>query len=178
MTESSINKMRIKVPDDVMDIKGMTEDSRIKIEKAITLIEKQYDLQMGDIFIESLGVREKNTYFMVGPYKTEMGLKMPLSLLNNNPALLRRLDRFEQQVLLYGIRQGALKREAADQLIYLAHRTRDYSPVLFQALAGLYKKRKDVQLLQEIVTLLIKGGKVGKDYFAWYRAGVDAQVHS
>ena len=99
-----------------------------------------------------------------------------LSLLNNNPALLRRLDRFEQQVLLYGIRQGALKREAADQLIYLAHRTRDYSPVLFQALAGLYKKRKDVQLLQEIVTLLIKGGKVGKDYFAWYRAGVDAQL--
>ena len=58
----------------------------------------------------------------------------------------------------------------------LAHRTRDYSPVLFQALAGLYKKRKDVQLLQEIVTLLIKGGKVGKDYFAWYRAGVDAQL--
>lgn len=99
-----------------------------------------------------------------------------LSLLNGNPALLRRLDRFERQVLLYGIRQGALKREAADQIIYLAGRIKEYSPVLFRALTGLYEKKKDVSLLQEIVTLLIKGGKVGTEYFEWYRAGVEAQL--
>lgn len=77
------NKMRIKLPDDVMGIKGMTEDSRIQIEKAITLIEKQYNLRIGEIFVESLGPHERNTYFIVGPYKTENGLKMGL-VVNND----------------------------------------------------------------------------------------------
>lgn len=72
------NKMRIKLPDDIMGIKGMTEDGRIQIEKAITLIEKQYDLQIGEMYVESLGPGEKNTYFIVGPYQTESGLKMGL----------------------------------------------------------------------------------------------------
>ena len=72
------NKMRIKLPDNVMGIKGMTEDGRIQIEKAITLIEKQYDLQIGEMLVESLGPGEKNTYFIVGPYKTESGLRMGL----------------------------------------------------------------------------------------------------
>ena len=40
----------------------------------------------------------------------------------------------------------------------------------------LYGKKKDVGLLQEICTLLIKGGKVGPAYFGWYRAGVEAQL--
>ncbi len=75
-----ISKMRIKVPDDVMGVRGMTEDRRIQIEKAITLIEKHYDLRIGEIFIESLGPRERNTYFMVGPYETEEGLKMGLAI--------------------------------------------------------------------------------------------------
>jgi uncharacterized phage-associated protein len=78
LSQTVINKMRIKLPDNVMEIKGMTEDERIRIEKAITLIEKQYDLQIGEIFAEPLGFNEKNTYFIVGPYKTESGLKMGL----------------------------------------------------------------------------------------------------
>ena len=62
LSQAVINKMRIKLPDNVMEIKGMTEDERIRIEKAITLIEKQYDLQIGEIFAEPLGFNEKNTY--------------------------------------------------------------------------------------------------------------------
>lgn len=99
-----------------------------------------------------------------------------LSLINANPALLRRMGRFEQQVVWYGVRQGVLKREAVEQTLYLAGRLKEYSPALFAALSELYEKKKDVLLLQEICTLLIKGGKAGPAYFEWYRAGVDAQL--
>lgn len=99
-----------------------------------------------------------------------------VALLNGNPALLRRLGRFELQLLSYGSRQGALKREVVDQMIYLAGRTKEYSPVLFRTMEQLYRKKKDINLLQEICSLLVKGGKVGKQYLEWYRAGVDSQL--
>ena len=99
-----------------------------------------------------------------------------LSMINGNPALLRKLGSFERQVLSYGSRQGALKREAVDQMLYLASKVKEYSELLFQTMGRLYGKKKDVQLLQEICTLLVKGGKAGKEYLGWYRAGVENQL--
>ena len=89
-TVSHMNNRRVEAPCTVilaatnvivfflLTSQGMTEDGRIQIEKAITLIEKQYDLQIGEMYVESLGPGEKNTYFIVGPYQTESGLKMGL----------------------------------------------------------------------------------------------------
>ena len=99
-----------------------------------------------------------------------------LSTLNGNPALLRRLGRYERQLLFWGAGQGLLKREVADQLIYLSGRVKEYSRVLFETLKILYGKKKDVRLLQEICALLVKGGKRGRVYFDWYKAGVEAQL--
>ena len=99
-----------------------------------------------------------------------------LVLLNASPVLLHRLGKFERQVVYFGIRKGALKREVADQFVFLAGKAKEYSEVLFRILRLMYKKKKDVGLLQEICTLLIKGGKTGRAYFEWYRAGVEAQL--
>ncbi len=99
-----------------------------------------------------------------------------LLLINNNPSLLRRLGRFEKQVTGYGVRQGALGREASEQFVFLVGRVKEYSEILFRTLKLLYEKKKDVQLLQEICALLIKGGKAGAEYFGWYQAGVEAQL--
>lgn len=96
--------------------------------------------------------------------------------LNANPALLRRLGSFEQQVIYYGVRQGVLKKGVVEQMLYLAGRLKEYSQALFRTMELLYEKKKDIQLLQEICTLLIKGGKIGKAYAGWYMAGVDAQL--
>lgn len=97
-------------------------------------------------------------------------------LLGNNPALLRRLDSFEIQVLHYATKQQVLGAEPAEQLLYLAGRMKEYSPVLLNILMSLYEKRKDVRVLQEICTLLIKGGKSDNRYFQWYQRGVEAQL--
>lgn len=99
-----------------------------------------------------------------------------LVLLNASPVLLHRLGKFERQVVYFGIRKGALKGEVADQFVFLAGKAKEYSEVLFRILRLMYKKKKDVGLLQEICTLLIKGGKTGRAYFEWYRTGVEAQL--
>lgn len=99
-----------------------------------------------------------------------------LALLNNNPALLRRLGSFEIQVLWYGVRQGLLKQEVVEQLLYLTVKLREYHPLVYRILESLYRKKADVRILQEICTLLIKGGKAGEKYFEWYRSGVESQL--
>lgn len=95
------------------------------------------------------------------------------ALLNGNPALLRRLGSFERQILWYGARKELLKPEVVGQLLYLADKVRDYSDVLYRTLTKLYEKKADVRILQQICTLLIKGGKTDLKYFEWYRLGVE-----
>ena len=79
-------------------------------------------------------------------------------MLNNNPALLRKLEGFEMQALWYGVRQDLLKPETTEQLLYLAGKAREYRPLLYRILVKLYSQKSDVRFLQEICTLLIKGG--------------------
>lgn len=99
-----------------------------------------------------------------------------LFLVNANPTLLRKLDSFALQVLYYGAKQEMLSAEAVEQLLYLTGKVREYSPVLYKTLEKLYQKKQDVRILQEICTLLIKGGKAGAKYFRWYERGVEAQL--
>lgn len=97
-------------------------------------------------------------------------------VLNGNPSLLRRLDYFELQVLHYGAKHRMLSWEVVEQILYLAGRVKDYSPVFFKTLVFLYEKKTDVRILQEICSQLIKGGKTGTDYFKWYEKGIEAQL--
>ncbi len=99
-----------------------------------------------------------------------------LSLLNANPSVLRKLDGMGLQVLYYGARQEMLGSELVEQLLYLTGRVKEYSPLLEKILIMLYDKKADSRILQEICTLLIKGGKVGRNCFSWYAKGVDEQL--
>lgn len=99
-----------------------------------------------------------------------------LHLINNNPSLLRNLDRFTLQVLHYGAKQEMIGAGVVEQLLYQAVKVKEYSPVLQDILIRLYRKKADVRILQEICTLLIKGGKSDKKYFTWYQKGVEAQL--
>ncbi len=99
-----------------------------------------------------------------------------LYLLNNNPALLRRLDHYELQIIHYGAKHQILSSEVIEQILYLAGRMREYTPVFFTTLVQLYERRPDTRILQEICTQLIKGGKTQHKYFKWYEKGVEAQL--
>lgn len=99
-----------------------------------------------------------------------------LHLLNGNPSFLRKLDRDAMQLIYYGCRQDAVSPELAEQVLYLAARCKEYYPVLVKILQKLYSKKQDVRFLQEICTMLVRGGCVGSAYFEWYEAGVQAQL--
>ena len=99
-----------------------------------------------------------------------------LNLLNANPTLLRKLEDFELQVIYYGARAESLNPEILEQLLYLAGRRRDTSPVLLKLLQKLYRKNEDVRILQEICAMLVRGNCVGPKFFEWYEAGVEAQL--
>lgn len=76
--------MRMKLPDEVTNITGMTEDRRIKIEKAIEMMQKKYNIHLGEVSVESftktMGEADKNTLFIAGPYMEGGKLKMGLSI--------------------------------------------------------------------------------------------------
>lgn len=99
-----------------------------------------------------------------------------LHLLNNNPSLLRNLESFTLQVLHFGAKQQMIGAGVVEQLLYQAGKVKEYSPVLKDVLVRLYQKKTDVRVLQEICTLLIRGGKCDKKYFQWYQKGVEAQL--
>ena len=99
-----------------------------------------------------------------------------LALLNGNPALLRKLNGFELQVLNFGVRQNAVNDSLVEQLLYLSGRVREYSPLLCRILRNLYEKKNDVRILQEVCSLLIKGSKTGADAFLWYQRGVESHL--
>lgn len=96
-----------------------------------------------------------------------------VALLNSNPALLRKLGSFERQIVWYGAKEELLKPEVVGQMLYLVEKVREYSDVLYRTLKKLYEKKNDVRILQQICTLLIKGGKADNRYFEWYRLGVE-----
>lgn len=99
-----------------------------------------------------------------------------LNLLNTNPPLLRRLDGYELRVLYYGAKNEYLSDEVVEQVLYLCGRKKEYSQLLFDILKKLYERKADVRILQEICALLIKGGKTGSKWFAWYQRGADANL--
>lgn len=78
-----IDENEIKLPDEVMEIQGMTEDMRIEIEKAIEMTQKRYKIQLGTVSIESLGPENLGTLFVVGPYMGNNG-KLEFALLVNS----------------------------------------------------------------------------------------------
>ena len=96
-----------------------------------------------------------------------------LGIINNNPSILRRLGAFEQQVIWYAVRHDVLQPEVREHVIYLAEKVRDYSYVLFKTLNRMYEKSRDERLLQQICSLLVKGGRIGDKYFRFYRDGVE-----
>ncbi len=99
-----------------------------------------------------------------------------LLLLDQNPSLLIKLGDFEKKVLTCGARYQALSGDVVQQFVYLVQREREYSDCVYRILRSCYEYAPDTRVLQEICSLLIKGGKTGRQYFRWYALGVEAEL--
>lgn len=99
-----------------------------------------------------------------------------LQIFQGNPACLKKLDGFEQQVLLYGLRKDCCKPELAEQIIEIAEKKKEYSPILCEILELLYEKKADKRIVSIMCTLLLKGGIFGAKALPWYEQGVVQQL--
>ncbi len=97
-------------------------------------------------------------------------------LLCMNPAILMKLDLFEQQILSFAVKHGLMKDEIILQIVYLSQKEKQYSASILRILKGCYALRPQNDILHAICTLLIKGNCFGAAYFEWYKAGVERNL--
>ncbi len=98
-------------------------------------------------------------------------------ILNENPALLHDLGEFELQTIAFGMKRKMISRELAHQFSYLVERSREYRPIYYTILSGLYDRFGLTETLAAICQILIKAGLKDKCYGIWYRRGVEEQLH-
>ncbi len=99
-----------------------------------------------------------------------------LIMMRQEPSLFMELGTFEMQTLRYAAKHELLTEEIILQLHYIVPRVKEFSPGLLSILQAAYRIRKDSETLQNICTLLIKGGRQKKEDFAWYAAGVEENL--
>lgn len=99
-----------------------------------------------------------------------------MNLLNDSPSILTKLDDYELHVLEYGAKRKILSLNLIDQVVYHSIRVRNYDKRLFGILKACYEVRDNDEILEAIVSLLIKGGVTAPYAFAWYEKGVERQI--
>lgn len=97
-------------------------------------------------------------------------------LLNENPALLKSLERFEQQVLIFALKKEYITKELGRQVAYLAVKIKERTPLLYQILKLIYDKFKLKEALVAICTNLIRDHQMSKKAFTWYYLGMVEQL--
>lgn len=99
-----------------------------------------------------------------------------LNILNEQPRLLRILNKFEVQILLFGIKHNFVNKGLAEQVTELAVGEKKYNISLYNLLTGIYKQYPNSELLTAICGIIIRGNRIGEEYLEWYRLGVEVDV--
>lgn len=99
-------------------------------------------------------------------------------LIRDASGTLRELGDFELQTLWFASRRGLLTEDVVLQLNYLALRRKTFSRRLFAILCGAYEASiqgvRQIDLLESICSLLIRGNMTDSSCFIWYQRGIEA----
>lgn len=90
--------------------------------------------------------------------------------------LLRKLDAFEIQVLNFATKYKIITKELALYAADLISQQKIYNKKLVQILERVYKMYDDPRILTALCMQLIKGNKIGNDYFRWYEKAVQQEL--
>lgn len=96
---------------------------------------------------------------------------------NEQPALLRVLNDFELKSIWWGVQKGAITENTALWIAGLAQMEKHGKPLIYRILKGLYNSCKNATILESLLTLLIRDGRVGERYFQWYELGIQQQCN-
>lgn len=99
-----------------------------------------------------------------------------LNAFNRQPVLLRVLNDFELQVLIFGCKYEGINLKLALQMADIAMLEKSFRPLVFKILVSLYDRFENKEILTTICSLLIRGNKSDNKYFKWYRLGIEAEL--
>ena len=94
----------------------------------------------------------------------------------DRPTLLKKLGPFEMQVLNFASKYRLMTKELALYVANFASQQKKYSDNIFRILERIYKMYDEPMILNTICTLLIRGNKLKKRYFPWYKKAVDSEL--
>ncbi len=90
--------------------------------------------------------------------------------------LLRKLDSFEIQILNFATKYKIITKELALHAADLISQQKSYNKKLVEILKRAYMLYPDTRILNALCMQLIKGNKIGTDYFRWYEKAVEQEL--
>lgn len=98
------------------------------------------------------------------------------NILNEQPMLLRVLNSFEINVLLFGARNGMLDDRLCSQAAAMLLNVKNGTAGSIALLKSLYDMNNDIQILESLCKLLIRSAKVGKRYIEYYGKAIEREL--
>lgn len=90
--------------------------------------------------------------------------------------LLRKLESFEIQILNFATKYRMITKELAIYAADMIVQQKKYNKKLVQILERAYEMYEDKRILNALCTQLIRGNKVGTEYFKWYEKAVQQEL--
>ena len=98
-------------------------------------------------------------------------------LVEENPGLLVKMGDFELQFLYMGARKRILSRETAGKAAGFLLGLKYYRRLAVRLAMLLYEMYPELELLEAVCSLLIKGDRRGPDAFLWYEKALGSRVN-
>jgi len=115
-------------------------------------------------------------------HQYEIGCRSPflyieaLRVLSKNGGLLRKINPFYMQVLIFAKRNELFTEEIAARAAYISGYVKVFSPMLYEIMAYAYKQYPSKELLDAICKFIMKGNPEKKEYFIWYELAVEQEL--
>ncbi|MCR4648741.1 MAG: DUF5717 family protein [Lachnospiraceae bacterium] len=166
----------------------LSKDADI-VNRSLKKIRKYYAKDMGNPVLSWLILylteefytrTEKKYEFLIEQYR--YGNNSPLlyiealTILNDNPSLLIKLEDYEEAVLRFGLKYKAISVNLGERIQFFVSRQKEFKQIWFDILKYQYSYMPSKELLNTIVTYLCKGNKIGSEYFEWYSLGIQAEL--
>ena len=98
-----------------------------------------------------------------------------LDVLRQDPFLLRELDSISLRVLWFGVRHHAISDNLAIQIPKCLVQERVFSKSIFRFVTSLYEQMPSDDLLDEILSYLLRCRCIGERYAKWYLLGIEKE---
>ncbi|MBE5922302.1 MAG: hypothetical protein E7269_06075 [Lachnospiraceae bacterium] len=154
-------------------------------QKVVTNIQRIYEEQNSGwqllwilLFIDERYEKNKSLKYAMIKERCCKGCSSPLlyfealSVLNEQPGLLRVLNSFELRMLMMGAKRKNVSLRLTLQAADLAKKERSFRPLVFELLVRLYEQYQTNDILSAICVVLIRGSQTANKYFKWFELAV------